>query len=68
QPTFCIRISPKREVSGHVRYTRYRRKLDEVIWRYSVQHCCSVALKTIGVAGARGIGMQMVSVLLPRDG
>ena len=34
--------------------------MKEVIWRYG----CSVALKTIFVAGARGIGMRMVSVLL----
>ena len=32
----------------------------EVVWRY----CCPVALKTVCVAGARGIGMRMVIVLL----
>ena len=34
--------------------------MKEVVWRY----CCPVALKTIFVAGARGIGMHMVSILL----
>ena len=33
--------------------------MKEVVWRY----CCPVALKTVFVAGARGIGMHMVSVL-----
>ena len=37
-----------------------RASVEEVVWRY----CCPVAFKTIFVAGPRGIGMHMVSVLL----
>ena len=37
------------------------KKVKDVVWRY----CCPVALETTFVAGARGIGMHMVSVLLP---
>ena len=36
-------------------------EVKEVVWRF----CCPVALKTICVAGARRIGVHMVSVLLP---
>ena len=34
--------------------------MKEVVWRY----CCPVALKTIYVAGAHGLDMHMVSMLL----
>ena len=37
------------------------KKVKEVVWRH---YCCPVALKTIFVAGARGIGTHTVSALL----